>query len=405
MSVMTRTLASWMKQLAILTSLAVLVTFSNNLALQALAATNDEPCDPAMSVQDCQALYGWPNWIPEEAGINVCGSGSVTLTGSDNQEKTWNFFKGKGLANVTVAAIFGNLMHESTLSPTIIQNGGTSQDPADAGGGGWGIAQWTPGVKAEQEAAKYKITSPIYELGTQLQIVWEELNKTAPTGQTNVLGGLKKLTDLTAAVSYFELHFEAPADPAGSLASRVNFAKEGLRLYGGGDTVISAADTSPCGSTGSVNCSDTAGVTGVARILCEAKKYDPVSYVWGAGHGGGAAWHSSCPTIDASCGLDCSGLVNLAVYDAFGVDLRQNTYAEVSDKQHWKEISVDALQPGDIIQPNPDHVEIVDHISGDLVYTFGAHSNSPPQSTQVGPASAPYSKNGILHALHYVGST
>jgi hypothetical protein len=276
------------------------------------------------------------------------------------------------------------LMQESSVIPTKIQGGGTSQNPADAGSGGWGIAQWTPGAKIINTAARYHITGPIYELGTQLLIIMAEMQNTSPPGYHNMLAGLKQIQDINEATAFFESHYEAAKDH-GNLPQRQKYASDALAKYAG-SAPTTTATTGACPSTASPDCQN---VTGVAKILCAAKVYDPVSYEESTrgGHQGAAAWHQACPVIGPSCYLDCSGLVNIAVFDAFGIDLNQNTDGERADSTHWAKIDFSQLQPGDLIQPNDGHVEIVDHIEGNKIYTFGAHSSHYPQPDQVSPSS------------------
>ncbi len=156
------------------------------------------------------------------------------------------------------------------------------------------------------------------------------------------------------------------------------------------------------GNSGSPDC---ATAQGNAKILCEAKKYDPVSYEESArgGHlASAAAWLKTCPVIDKTCLLDCSGLVNIAVWDAFKVDLNENTNGEYADTEHWKHIDQADLQPGDLIQPNSGHVEIVDHIQGKIIHTFGAHTWRYTQERQVGPAQYSTTQN-FYAALRFTG--
>lgn len=180
---------------------------------------------------------------------------------------------------------------------------------------------------------------------------------------------------------------------------------------GGSPSAPSDGGTQPASEGCSSGSPDCQSATGTAKILCESKKYDPVNYVWGGGHGGGKAYHDACPepkAQDASendgeyhCGLDCSGLVSVAVYDAFGNNSAWDTTVITSDKSNWKEVSESELQSGDLIEPNIDHVEIVDHVSGDTIYTFGAHTASYPQPKQVGSAS--FSKKSTNKYYRYVG--
>ncbi len=142
---------------------------------------------------------------------------------------------------------------------------------------------------------------------------------------------------------------------------------------------------------------------GNARILCAAKVYDTVSYleVGAAGHQGGAAWHQTCQTVGPSCILDCSGLVNIAIYDVYGADLKDNTTSERTDTTNLKPVQFSDLKPGDLIQPNSGHVEIVDHIVNDTIFTFGSHSANRPQPDQVGPAQ--FKNDGGNLYLRYIG--
>lgn len=63
------------------------------------------------------------------------GGSSGPLTGSNNHEKAFNFFKSRGYSNAAAAGIIGNLMQESgtDLNPSLHQKGGP----------GRGLAQWT----------------------------------------------------------------------------------------------------------------------------------------------------------------------------------------------------------------------------------------------------------------------
>lgn len=359
---------------------------------------------------DIDALHGtWENWDLNSA-TSSCSSNatltSVTLTGSDNEQKAFNFFVGQGLNTVQAAAVIGNLMDESHLDPTIIQGGGDSNNPAAAGGGGWGIAQWTPGAKITGIAQSLGVTGNITDLSTQLQIVWAEMTGTSPTGYTNLVKDLKQKTDLGSAVSFFQVNFEG-----GVAGSRQQLAADALQKYGGGNGTVLTSATNPaqpstCAALTSANSPDCQSANGVAKILCDAKRYDTVSYseTGAAGHQGGAAWHKSCPTIGPSCILDCSGLVNIAVYDVFGTDLRENTNAEASDTQYWQHIPLSQVQPGDLVQPGEyhgGHVEIIDHVQGQTLYTFGAHTSGVPQPDQVSPTSFKAGPGDVY--LHYIG--
>lgn len=331
-------------------------------------------------------------------------AGATTLTGSDNEDKVWNFLKAAGLSDAAVAGIMGSFQQESGFVSTAIEGGGNTKDPASAGHTGWGLAQWY-GDDVEGEAKDNNITGPIYELLTQLNLVLAQMKGTSPTGIKDTFDAMKNMTDPVQAATYFTPNFEGGTDPGGVRESNATSIYGEYNGTGGGSTATSSGDESS-GGCGSSNLSpDCQTAAGDAKILCAAQQYDTVSYSEStAGNhlpGGNPAWLKTCPTIGPSCYLDCSGLVNIAVYDAFGYDLMENTYAEASDTQNWQHIQMSQIQPGDLIQPNPGHVEIIDHVTSDKIFTFGAHSSSYPQPDQVGPTS--YPKDSSYVYLHWIG--
>ncbi|HET7302174.1 MAG TPA: N-acetylmuramoyl-L-alanine amidase [Candidatus Saccharimonadales bacterium] len=169
----------------------------------------------------------------------------------------------------------------------------------------------------------------------------------------------------------------------------------------GGMVTTASSTNCAAANSGSVDCN---GAQGTVKILCEAKKYDPVSYELSgrAGHQGGKAWHESCPTIGPSCVLDCSGLISVAIYDAFGVNTSWTTYTMLSDKSNWKIIPVSDIKPGDAILPNEGHVEIVEEVNGNNIKTFGAHNPHVAQPKQVGELDF-YKTGDVWKAVRYVG--
>ena len=343
----------------------------------------------ALTQDDINSIYNDTVWYKAGGGA-ACGSG--TLVGSDNAQKVWNYLKGQSLSDAQAAGVMGNMQQESSFDPERIESGGNSTNPADAGGGGWGLVQWTPGSKVLDIAQSLNITDPIYQLSTQLEIVWGEMIGTSPVGVVNMLNGLKQISDAAQAATYFNANFESGTDPSGV---RETYAVALLAQYGG------TGAGGGCGNSISPNCQ---AASGTARILCDAEQYDTVSYSEGGGHQGGAAWHTDCPSIGPGCVLDCSGLVNVAIYDVYGTNINETTYTEASDTQYWHHISFGELQPGDLLEPgqyNGGHVEIVDHVNGHTIYTFGAHTANAPQPDQVGPTNYQSNSNDVY--LRYAG--
>lgn len=146
----------------------------------------------------------------------------------------------------------------------------------------------------------------------------------------------------------------------------------------------STGTTSGCGTAGS-DCAG--GASGNAAILCEAKKYEGIFYLFGGGHEAYSTFRQICPeaSIPAAaaasteadpgpCATDCSGLISVAVDAAFGLSYTWSIDGTMvgSGSQYWQSIPIDQAKAGDIVTTS-EHVEIVDHIQGDTVYTFGSH--------------------------------
>lgn len=148
-------------------------------------------------------------------GCIVRGTGSGNLVGNDNIEKAYRYLVGKGLTGEQASGVIGNLMQESSVNPTAVQN---SKTPATTGytpvdGVGFGIAQWTSGGRqqglvdyANSDSANRDIT----DLSLQLDYLWYELEKNYP----GALSSLQQQTDPVEAAIIFEDQYEASADSA-----------------------------------------------------------------------------------------------------------------------------------------------------------------------------------------------
>lgn len=173
------------------------------------------------------------------SGVN---SGSSELTGSENAEKIWNYFKGKGLTSYGIAGLMGNLEAESGLDPTNLQNSSNSRSgmsdseftsAVDSGkisksefiasskfsGAssreyGYGLAQWTSKTRKQglYELVKSRNVS-IGDLATQLDWLYQELS----SGYSDVLSTLKSATSLQQASNKVLIKFESPTDQSSSV--------------------------------------------------------------------------------------------------------------------------------------------------------------------------------------------
>ena len=126
------------------------------------------------------------------------------------------------------------------------------------------------------------------------------------------------------------------------------------------------------------------------KLLAEAVKFDNKAYVWGSGH----------PVTESSVsrGVDCSGLVSVAVYRAFGIN--DDRLAEGFRRSpHWKKIKMEDARPGDIVYRliathggDTDHVAFVaDNNGSNDLRTFEAYgSNGIAYDDQVGYKNRKY---------------
>lgn len=210
---------------------------------------------------DQQSIFDHGIYYFDAQASSNCSTTDADLAGSDGEEKAWNYFKDKGLSDVQVAGIMGNLEQESGFDPTRMQKGGDSQNPADADPLGWGLIQWTPGSKVVGLAAQAGVTGPIYELGTQLDLTWQHmLNNPSVTG-TFDMSYFKTITDVDTATQYFRSQIEGgtdPIDPNTGQPVREEYARAALQKYSG--QVVPA-------STGS-GCSTSSGATTTASGAC-----------------------------------------------------------------------------------------------------------------------------------------
>lgn len=72
------------------------------------------------------------------------------------------FFKDKGLEDVQVAAIMGNMYAESGMNPAA----------QEVGGGGYGLCQWTGGRRTKLESYAASVGKPASDLTVQLEFFW-----------------------------------------------------------------------------------------------------------------------------------------------------------------------------------------------------------------------------------------
>lgn len=175
------------------------------------------------------------NYYDIDVSSNTDCSGTVTaLVGSDNVQKAFNYFVGKGLTPAQSAGIVGNLMQESGVNPNSVSNGGQTI----------GIAQWEGGRDDALRAFAQKAGKPYTDLGVQLDYLWQELT----TGYQPALAAVKATSSAGDAAQAFELGFEHASNPV--MENRIRNANDVLATYGKGATGVGKGTTTGCGGGG-----------------------------------------------------------------------------------------------------------------------------------------------------------
>ena len=158
----------------------------------------------------------------------------MSLKGSSNSEKIWNYFKEKGFSDYGIAGLLGNLDCESGLNPKNLENAyekklGYSDEgycaAVDNGSylnfvkdsAGWGLCQWTYHTrkKALYDYAKSNNMS-IGSLEMQLDFLYKELSE----NYKSVLNTLKTAKSVKEASNEVLLKFERPADQSVSVQNK-----------------------------------------------------------------------------------------------------------------------------------------------------------------------------------------
>ena len=158
----------------------------------------------------------------------------MSLFGSTNEQKIWNYLYAK-LANAYgVAGIMGNMMAESGLKPTNLQNSyekklGYTDDSYTAAidngtytnfiydSAGYGLVQWTYwSLKRDLYNYVKSVGKSIGDLETQLEFLCKQLNE----GYSAVWNTCKSATTVLEASNAMLLKFERPADQSVSVQNK-----------------------------------------------------------------------------------------------------------------------------------------------------------------------------------------
>jgi beta-lactamase class A len=149
----------------------------------------------------------------------------------------WNYFIDKGLTPSATAGIMGNISVESGFDPQNIQDpAGRSKNPDDAGSGGWGLIQFTPGsyvFSVWAPAAHVQATRDnVYLLSTQLDIVWGYMKYSSGAGGSMLDEFKSRSTSVHSAADAFEDLVENAGIP--NMTDRYAAADAAMSKYGQG---------------------------------------------------------------------------------------------------------------------------------------------------------------------------
>lgn len=332
-----------------------------------------------------------------------CGTtGNSGLTGADNLEKIYNYFIGQGLADYLAAAVVGNIAIESGGDPTIAQTGGNTNDPSVFGtkvgvSKAWGLIQWDAGGRAIEFAKQANITAPIYELATQLDLIWWHMNTLTPTGAKGFIDKFKATSDVDEATLYFRKNLEGAW--TGHDTERIVAAKLALETYGNNLPAASAAASVGMECSGAVSGNLLQTVLNYTAHEYHSPNYFEMTPAYqtaiSTAIANGEYVGGSTPT-DSHPGIDCGGFVTRVMRDS-GVDPNYggggNTVSQLDylvNSPEYTEInptSTNDMQPGDIA------IKVGSGANGER-HTYMYVGNITGFETTVASASISYSGNG-----------
>ncbi len=276
---------------------------------------------------------------------------------SDTERAIASYLRDKGLDQLHVAAIMGNMYQESNCRPEVEQVPG--------GAGGIGLCQWGHGVDggrgdamAAWAASRGKEWSDLY---VQLDWLWAEMTNEGPAAnQTSwyfafsgplQMERFKAQTTVAGATEFWQLWIEAAGDAR--MEQRIAYANRYLAIFRAG----SGAESLPAGS--------------VEAVVAEAHKHLGLPYVWGG---------------TTPAGFDCSGFVKWCFeqngFDLLGARTAQQLYDVATP------VAADEAVRGDIVcftYGAPNAGESMGHIGIYLGDGTMIHSGGYPEMVQVSP--------------------
>lgn len=374
-------------------------------------STSLQPLPPS----EQEALNNWTDWVAtctggtDNGGSTCCtNSSSAGLVGSDNVQRTFNFFvTTAGLSPAQAAGVTANFMWESgggvTVDPLV---GGPTPPSSPGPDATWGIAQWTGDSINEyvQDKQSNNITGEDSDLLTQLEVVWAEMQgKGSFNSNDDIVPGLKQITDAGDAATYFRANFErCDTSNSSCTTDRVTTAGQVLQEYGGGAASSSSSSSSAnstststsntaSGGCDSATSADTPGTVQAAVAAARELSNDNIPY---------STSYRTLTKTPQSGGYDCSASVSWVLLTA-GFSLPDNatwgSWAPVSgDFSNWGDPG-----PGNemTVWESSDHVFIEFNVPGVGHYQLNtSYSSANGHSDGQGPQFFPWGQNGEADA-------
>lgn len=198
---------------------------------------------------------------------SIGGSGG---SGGYGARAVWNALTGGGLPAVQAAGIMGNIQSESDFNPWIIQGGGTSFHPGDAGGGGYGLVQWTPGAKL----IPY-LHGALPSVATEVAALFAQLSGRGPSPESYAGRALMAAATPADAATAFGLEYERYAGGVqGARSAQANYWYNkfagGSKVSSGGPKAFDAGGLLEPGLTLAYN------GTGQAELVAPRQTFDQV---------------------------------------------------------------------------------------------------------------------------------
>lgn len=182
----------------------------------------------------------------------IYGYGKLDDTGSTpyptdarhtNAKIIWDFFKGKGWTEQSIAGLLGNMDTESDgIQVDLVQYGGTF--PED----GYGLVQWTPATKlvdwCNANGFQYNtITGQLNRIEYERQ---SGIQLTPSATYSHTWSDFVALTDIELATRVFVTNYERPYSISATIAKRISDANYWYNILNGtattGNTPITTTD-------------------------------------------------------------------------------------------------------------------------------------------------------------------